>query len=352
MNNLYVLGNGQLGNMLAEAGTRLGINVVPLPIDTPIELPKDAVITAEREHWSPSDSINAVINHPGWLNKKTFECIPDRREQKALLDSLQLPTSTWCVVDADSDALQLAEKLGGKYLLKSARDGYDGKGQWRYNGQADATLPDWKSDAIAEKFIDFDTEVSLVGARNKEGQFAFYKLTENFHDNGILQVSLKLENQFDDYQQEAEACLTRLMDSLAYVGVMAAEFFVTEAGLLINEIAPRVHNSGHWTQAGASVSQFELHVRAATGLPFPKIAQSGNSMMVNLIGSALDPAWYSVEGARIHWYGKSVRTGRKLGHVNFHHADKAKLAQWLSSLPVDQRYDRNYDLATQRINHS
>jgi len=351
MNDIYVLGNGQLGNMLAEAGTRLGKRVIPMSIEMPTDLPDDAIVTAEREHWTATDFISSVIAHPGWLNKETFVCIPDRRKQKTLLDSLDIPTSPWCVTDENSTVEQLTLELGGKYLLKSARDGYDGKGQWRYTGQADATLPDWKSAAIAEKFIDFTTEVSLVGARNREGECVFYQLTENFHADGILQLSLMLENQFAEYQHEGEKYLKRLMESLDYVGVMAAEFFLTDTGLLVNEIAPRVHNSGHWTQAGASVSQFELHVRAVAGLPFPQIEQSGNSMMINLIGNPLNAKWYGVEGARIHWYGKSVRIGRKLGHVNFHHADKAKLGEWLTQLPVDESYSVNCGLAATRISN-
>ena len=349
MKPIYVLGNGQLGNMLQEAGSRLGLTVVPMPIDRATDIPADAIITAEREHWSPSEFINSILSHQGWLNDKTFIEIPDRRRQKALLDELGLPTSKWCITTAVSELQELQERLGGKFLLKSARDGYDGKGQWRFTGQTDAQLPEWKEAAIAEQFIDFETEVSIVGARSPSGQFAFYELTENFHDDGILQLSIKTEGGFAKYQGQAEEYLSRLMESLDYVGVMAIEFFVTKEGLLINEIAPRVHNSGHWTQAGASVSQFELHVRAVCDLPLPKIAQSGCSLMVNLIGAAFDPRWYAAPGARIHWYGKEVRPGRKLGHLNFHHYDPNQVAQWLSELPLDERYQSNREKVIARL---
>ena len=349
MKPIYVLGNGQLGNMLQEAGTRLGLSVVPMSIEVATEIPSDVIITAEREHWSPSEFISTILSHRGWLNGKTFVEIPDRRRQKALLDELDLPTSPWCTTSESTDLSELQEKLGGRFLLKSARDGYDGKGQWRFTGQADAQLPQWKDAAIAEKFIDFETEVSIVGARSPSGQLAFYELTENFHDDGILQLSIKTEGGFAKYQKQAEEYLSRLMESLDYVGVMAIEFFVTEEGLLVNEIAPRVHNSGHWTQAGAAISQFELHLRAICDLPLPKLAQPGCSLMVNLIGSPFDPRWYSATGARIHWYGKEVRPGRKLGHLNFHHHEPTQIAQWLKELPLDERYDRNRNKVLARL---
>ncbi len=349
MKPIYVLGDGQLGNMLLEAGTRLGLSVVPMAIDQATEIPAQAIITAEREHWSASPFITSILSHPGWINAKTFVEIPDRRRQKALLDELGLPTSPWCVTDADTTLEQLQEKLGGKFLLKSARDGYDGKGQWRFTGQADAQLPDWKQAAIAEQFIDFETEVSIVGARSPSGQLAFYELTENFHDDGILQLSIKTAGGFAKYQAQAEDYLSRLMASLDYVGVMAIEFFVTKQGLLVNEIAPRVHNSGHWTQAGASISQFELHLRAICDLPLPTIAQAGCSLMVNLIGAAFDPRWYASTGTRIHWYGKEVRPGRKLGHLNFHHQEPGQIAQWLQQLPLDERYQSNRDKVIARL---
>lgn len=346
---IYVLGDGQLGNMLQEAGTRLGLAVVPMSIEKHTDIPADAMITAEREHWSPTEFIASILAHQGWINNKTFVEIPDRRRQKALLDELGLPTSRWCITTAETKLDELQEHLGGRFILKSARDGYDGKGQWRYTGQSDAQLPDWKEAAIAEQFIDFETEVSIVGARSPSGQFAFYQLTENFHDDGILQLSIKTQGGFAKFQQEAEAHLSRLMEGLGYVGVMAIEFFVTKEGLLINEVAPRVHNSGHWTQAGASISQFELHLRAICDLPLPPIAQSGCSLMVNLIGAAFDPRWYAATGARIHWYGKEVRPGRKLGHLNFNHHDPHQIAQWLDQLPLDERYQSNREKVLARL---
>lgn len=349
MQPVYVLGDGQLGSMLLEAGRRIGVQVHPMSIDVPVTVPVDSIITAEREHWLPTDFINSIINHPGWLNGQTFVDIPDRRLQKQLLDSLDLPTSPWCITHGDTQLDELIEKLGDRFLLKSARDGYDGKGQWRYAGSAQSPLPDWKENAIAEEFITFNTEVSLVGARSRSGEFCFYELTENFHADGILQISVKTENSFKAYQEQAQTYLSKLMESLDYVGVMAAEFFLTDDGLLINEIAPRVHNSGHWTQAGASVSQFELHLRAVCDMPFPALEQSGHSMMINLIGSPLAREWFEVEGARIHWYNKDVREGRKLGHINFHHHQPEGLVKWLDQSPLSSWYAKNSQLAKNRL---
>lgn len=349
MRPIYVLGDGQLGNMLLEAGRRIGVDAKLMSIDESIVVPQDMLITAEREHWRSSDFISHIVEHPGWLNGKTFIDIPDRRRQKQLLDSLELPTSPWCTTTAETTLEQLTEQLGSRFLLKSARDGYDGKGQWRYTGQEQADLPEWKDNAIAESFIDFSTEISLVGARNKNGEFVFYELTENFHADGILQISVKTAGTFAKYQKEAEGYLAKLMDSLDYIGVMAAEFFVSSDGLLINEIAPRVHNSGHWTQAGASVSQFELHLRAICDLPLPKIAQSGTSMMINLIGEPLATEWFKVEGARIHWYGKEVRAGRKLGHINFYHEDPKQLVAWLDQSPLGAWYSKHSAQVKKRL---
>lgn len=349
MQPVYVLGDGQLGNMLLEAGRRIDIDARLMSIDESVVVPEGMMITAEREHWQPSEFISHITEHAGWRNAQTFIDIPDRRRQKHLLDSLKLPTSPWCTTSEDSTLDQLIQKLGSRFLLKSARDGYDGKGQWRYTGQDDAQLPEWKDNAIAESFIDFDTEVSLVGARNKSGEFVFYDLTENFHADGILQISVKTENTFARFQKEAEEYLAKLMDGLDYVGVMAAEFFVSEDGLLINEIAPRVHNSGHWTQAGASVSQFELHLRAICNLPLPKLSQPGTSMMINLIGEPLATEWFSVEGARIHWYGKEVRPWRKLGHVNFNHQDPRQLVTWLDQSPLGDWYSKHAAQVKKRL---
>ena len=183
--------------------------------------------------------------------------------------------------------------------------------------------------------IDFSAEVSLVGARTRDGQCLFYPLTQNWHDNGILRVSHAPARVAKEFQQQAEVMLTTLMNGVHYVGVMAMECFVTRDGLLINETAPRVHNSGHWTQAGCDLDQFALHVRACCGLPVHTPYVMGENLMVNLIGHALTDDLLKAQELDVHWYGKSVRPGRKLGHVNIGATDsqslllKARIAQSL-----------------------
>jgi 5-(carboxyamino)imidazole ribonucleotide synthase len=143
--------------------------------------------------------------------------------------------------------------------------------------------------------------------------------------------------------------MARIMRHLDYVGVMAIEFFVHEGALLVNEIAPRVHNSGHWTQAGASISQFELHVRAICGLPLPQPVQGAHSAMVNLIGVGYDTGWMEHGAAQLHWYGKELRPGRKMGHLNFHHTSPAQLADWLRALKLPEFYDEPLAWALARL---
>jgi len=349
MTAVYVLGNGQLGGMLLEAGRRLGMEVVLLAPEHPIALPEDILISAEREHWPDNPFTAQIQQHPGWLNAKAFAQLTNRRQQKTLLDQLNLPTARWLQTTAQTSTETLHRALGSDVFLKRSTGGYDGRGQSRIRQGSNTELPDWLADGIAEERINFITEVSLLGARGKSGQVTFYELTENFHANGILQISLKTPGKFARYQQEAERMLTVLMQHLDYTGVMAVEFFVTENGLLINEIAPRVHNSGHWTQAGASINQFEMHLRAVADLPLPTAEQPGHSMMVNLIGLQHNPAWLKLSGSQLHWYGKEARAGRKLGHINFHHPEPQKLLEWLDHLPLGDMYDDAKNWARQQL---
>ena len=346
---VYVLGNGQLGGMLLEAGRRLGIEVVLLAPEHPAALPADVIISAEREHWPDNNFTAQIQQHQGWLNAQAFAQLTDRRQQKTLLDILGLPTARWLPTRAQTSVDMLHGILGNDVFLKRSTGGYDGRGQCRIKQGSNTELPEWFANGIAEERIHFITEVSLLGARSKSGQVTFYELTENFHADGILQISLKTPGKFQCYQQQAEQMLTALMQHLNYTGVMAVEFFVTENGLLINEIAPRVHNSGHWTQAGASISQFEMHLRAVCDLPLPRAEQPGHSLMVNLIGLRQDPAWLNQSGSQLHWYGKEARAGRKLGHINFHHAEPEKLREWLDNLPLGVLYDDAKNWARQQL---
>ncbi len=361
-----MLGTGQLGAMLQQAGQRIGIDVhlldvcLPnvdgalLPNTLPNTLPDalstalstalpepDVRITAEREHWPANQWTDALQRHPGWLNGAAFAVLSNRIRQKSLLDQLGLPTAPWCVHRAGTSRAALHQQLGPDIFLKRATGGYDGRGQQRLKVDCDSDLSAWADDAVAEQAIGFDTEVSIIGARGRDGQIVCYRLTENRHDNGVLTISLSLEDSSDKLsrlQRSAQQMLQRVMESLDYVGVMAIEFFLVGEQLLINEIAPRVHNSGHWTQAGASISQFELHLRAVCGLPLPQPQQTGSSMMINLLGLSYDAAWISHGASQLHWYGKALQAGRKMGHINFCHRDPAQLADWLTALALPATY--------------
>jgi len=344
-----VLGHGQLGWMLRMAGERLGVQVTLLDPNQP-DLPgENALITAESEHWPDNAGTRALQAHPGWRNAAAMTRLPDRRLQKRLFDALELPTATWVEPTGESRLEALRSTLGEDFFLKRARGGYDGKGQQRF-GPGDASpLPDWRTEAIAEAAVGFDTEVSLVGARDAKGTCVFYPLTENLHRSGTLTVSINRPGAHAALQSQAESMLEAIMKELDYTGVMAMECFLVGDRLIINELAPRVHNSGHWTQAGASVCQFELHWRALLGLPLPQPVLTGTTVMVNLLGVAYRNQWLSVPGARLYWYRKELRPGRKMGHINLNHTDPAVLGRWVQALSLPEDYRASRDWALDRL---
>lgn len=201
--------------------------------------------------------------------------------------------------------------------MKRRTGGYDGKGQhWLKQAEAGEIPHDWRNLAIAEQAINFDEEVSLVGVRTREGQCVFYPLTLNLHQDGILMASISPLTRLNHLQAQAEGMLSAIMHELEYVGVMAMECFRVGDKLLVNELAPRVHNSGHWTQAGTHMDQFQLHLRALCGIAIPQPQVNFQCVMVNLIGIDNDPRWLSLPNAELYWYNKEVRPGRKVGHLN------------------------------------
>lgn len=344
-----VLGTGQLGTMLQQAGQRIGVVVQLLDVERDQMPPADVPITTEREHWPANPFTAALQRHPQWLNGSAYQSLTDRRRQKALLDKLGLPTAAWCSPAASSGQAALHERLGPDIFLKRATGGYDGRGQVRLRQAQAVELPPWAGEAIAEQAVAFDTEVSLVAARSRDGRIVCYRLTENCHRDGVLMISLSREAAFDALQPRAERMMARVMQQLDYVGVIAIEFFVVGGDLLINEIAPRVHNSGHWTQTGASLSQFELHVRAICGLPLPQPEQGNNSMMINLIGMPYDLRWLNHGAAQLHWYGKNCLPGRKMGHLNFYHENPQQLAAWLQEVDLPPHYAETVKWAHDRL---
>lgn len=335
MKQVCILGNGQLGRMLRQAGEPLSIAVWPVGLDdAPEAVPfQQSVITAEIERWPETALTRELARHPAFVNRDVFPVIADRFTQKQLFDKLNLATAPWQLLADKSEWSGVFGRLGELAIVKRRVGGYDGRGQWRLRAADIDQLPEeCYGECIVEQGINFSGEVSLVGARGHDGSTVFYPLTHNLHQEGILRTSVVFPQPNAKQQQQAEAMLSAIMHELNYVGVMAMECFVTPGGLLINELAPRVHNSGHWTQNGASISQFELHLRAIVDLPLPPPVVNSPSVMINLIGSDLNYDWLKLPLVHLHWYDKEVRAGRKVGHLNLNDSDTGRLSATLEAL--------------------
>ncbi|MBH1930913.1 5-(carboxyamino)imidazole ribonucleotide synthase [Serratia rubidaea] len=335
MKPVCVLGNGQLGRMLRQAGEPLGIAVYPVGLDAePEAVPyQNSVITAEIERWPETALTRELATHGSFVNRDIFPRLADRLTQKQLLDQLKLATAPWQLLADAAEWPQVFATLGELAIVKRRVGGYDGRGQWRLRPGQENELPaDAYGECIVEQGINFSGEVSLVGARAHDGRCVFYPLTHNLHEDGILRTSVALPTPDPALQQQAEQMLSAILNALDYVGVMAMECFIVGDRLLINELAPRVHNSGHWTQNGASISQFELHLRAILGLPLPTPVVNTPSVMVNLIGTGVNNDWLALPLVHLHWYDKEVRAGRKVGHLNLNDPDAGALRQALQQL--------------------
>jgi 5-(carboxyamino)imidazole ribonucleotide synthase len=269
----------------------------------------------------------------------------DRVAEKTFLNRLGIATAPWRAVDDRAGFDAAVRDLGLPAVLKTRRLGYDGKGQAVVRSAADIEAA-WTAlgapplaagrpaDLILEGFVAFQRECSLIGVRGRDGATAFYPLAENTHRGGVLRLSLAPGPGLDaGMQADAEAAMARVLAELDYVGVLTIEFFVYDGRLIGNEMAPRVHNSGHWTIEGAVCSQFENHVRAVAGLPLGSTAVRGHAAMVNLIGDLPDPAAVArLPGVHLHRYGKQPRAGRKVGHITLVEADRATLDRRLAEL--------------------
>lgn len=338
-----ILGGGQLGRMLALAGLPLGLRFRVW--DHAPDAPAGAVaelFTAEFEdlfaragfllgldvatfEWEniPLDLLRLVAQSsrlaPGI---DALEIKHDRCTEKQFFRKLGIETAPFAAADSPAELEIALEKVAPPVVLKTRRHGYDGKGQAVVHRRVEAARV-WNElggvPLIVEGRIAFDRELSLIGARNPAGQIAFYPLVENRHERGILVETIgpapRLTPQL---QSAAEQVMRAVMESLDYVGVLAIEFFECNGRLLTNEMAPRVHNSGHWSIEGAETSQFENHVRAVTGLPLGSTRPlPGTCLMLNLLGAPppdLAP-WLAVPGCHLHLYGKAPRPGRKVGHM-------------------------------------
>jgi 5-(carboxyamino)imidazole ribonucleotide synthase len=350
-----IVGGGQLGRMLALAGYPLGIECTLLDAspDAPGAQVADAIVGALddphalAELAAKTDVVtleieNVAVGALEALSGRVAVFPPpaavaaaqDRLAEKRLFRSLGIPTAEFVTIDSAADAAS-AERLGWPVIVKNRRLGYDGRGQ-RVADSVAALEAAWRelgeAPAIAEAFVEFDRELSLIGVRGANGERAFYPLAENVHRGGILARTIA---PYEDarLQSEAERCLESIMSALDYRGVLTVEFFHTKQGLVANEMAPRVHNSGHWTIEGAETSQFENHLRAVLGWRLGATEPRGHAAMLNLLGQ-MPPrdAVLAVAGAHLHDYGKGPRPGRKVGHVTLVDRDRPRLLERLKPL--------------------
>jgi 5-(carboxyamino)imidazole ribonucleotide synthase len=333
-----IVGAGQLGRMLALAGYPLGIrcSFLDMSADAPgaqvasiLTGPlEDAALLAElarRSDVVTFDWENIAGSALAPLEKLTairppraaLEVSQDRLREKALFKRLRIPVAEHAAVDSREQLALAARKLGIPGVLKTRRMGYDGKGQFRIERPADIDAA-WEligaEGLIYEKFQRFSRELSIVGARSAAGGIACYPLSANSHAGGILRYSVA-PFAHRALERDARIYLKRVMRALDYVGVLAIEFFVVEGRLIANEMAPRVHNSGHWTIEGCITSQFENHLRAICDLPLGSTRALGHTAMINFLGQMPDrECLLKIDGLAFHDYGKEPRPGRKLGH--------------------------------------
>ncbi len=341
-----IVGGGQLGRMLALAAARLGFDVAVLDPDpecpaarvaartivggygetAALEALADlcAVVTTEFEN-APAGALRALADRGALIapNPEALATAQDRFIEKTYLNGVGAPTVAFAAIDGPVDIAPALERLGAPALLKTRREGYDGKGQRWLERAADAGAA-WEAlggvPAILEAHANHRRELSVVAARGRDGAFAAYPCAENRHEDGILRTSRVPAGCAPATAEMAEQLARRIMVGLDYVGVMGVELFEDDAGrLLVNEIAPRVHNSGHWTLDACEVDQFEQHIRAVAGWPLGRTTPFAGCEMENLIGADVDrwPALAAEPGARLWLYGKrQTRDGRKMGHVN------------------------------------
>lgn len=357
MTTVGILGAGQLGRMLALAGYPLGMRfrfLDPTPSAPAGKLAQQvvaqyddaaalhrfadglSVVTYEFENVPETAAAYLADTVPVYPPPAALKTAQDRLEEKTLFRSLGIPTPAFWTVNTLPELEQALGEIGFPAVLKTRRLGYDGKGQVVLHG-AEQVLPAWQAlgsiPLILESYVPFERELSVLALRGRDGQTVFYPLVENHHREGILRLSLAPAPDLDPgLQKQAEIYARRVMEALDYVGVLCIELFERAGELLANEMAPRVHNSGHWTIEGAETSQFENHLRAILGLPLGSTRVQGVRAMVNLIGRLPETEQVLSQGAALHLYDKSPRPGRKIGHITLLAEDAAGLAQKLACL--------------------
>ncbi|WP_065188685.1 5-(carboxyamino)imidazole ribonucleotide synthase [Shewanella woodyi] len=368
--NILVLGAGQLARMMSLEGAPLDLNVRAFDVGSqkiihPLThqvfeqsleqaISMVDVITSEFEHIP--DDVLALCCQSGkfYPGKAAIKTGGDRSIEKDLLDKTGVPSAPYQLITEKQHLLDAVSLLDLPLVIKTCQAGYDGKGQWRLKSldQVDAIWAEmagfiasgtesFPHTIIAEKMIPFDREVSVIGARDKEGNVKIYPVTENQHTNGVLTLSLAIEMD-EKIQQQAVDAFNKLSLSMNYVGVLAIEFFEVSGTLMVNEIAPRVHNSGHWTQQGTACSQFENHLRAVAGLPLGCTQAQKPSVMINVLGQGAIPSQVlTIDDVKSHWYGKAQRAGRKMGHINISAENNSALGNKLLQL-ADMLPEQDY----------
>ena len=342
-----ILGGGQLAMMMIQMSAKHNIDFIVVdPSDNP---PASKYAQCIKSDYNDKDSLDRLINEcdivtidfenvPSealkYLENKVsvypssyaVEICQDRLKEKNIFNKHNIPTTEFHTVNSISDLSLAISILGTDSILKSRRLGYDGKNQITINEHSaeEAWLLSGEAEAILEKKVDFKTEVSIIGVCPKSSETIFYPLVENFHRDGILSLSIAPYKNIK-LQKLAESYHNKITKELNYTGVLVIEFFVDKSGSLIaNEMAPRVHNSGHWTNEGANISQFEAHIMAIADINIKDISINGNSAMLNII-SKMPENMLTNNNYKLYDYGKSERLNRKLGHITVNNDDKKDL---------------------------
>ena len=358
MTTVGILGGGQLARMMALAGAPLGLRFLVLDATPDACAGQFAPMLqadyrdqaglaefAERVDVATFDFENVPAESARWLaervpvfpNPRALAVAQDRLAEKTLFRELGIPVPEFATVDSRAELDAALATVGTPCILKTRRLGYDGKGQFRIKSPADADAA-WQAlgaqadsvGLILEGFVAFQRELSVVAVRGRDGELRAWPLTENWHDHGILSASLAPANADSALEAQALDAARRVAEALDYVGVFALELFLKDGVLVANEMAPRVHNSGHWTIEGAETSQFQNHLRAVLGLPLGSTRAVGHAVMLNWIGEMPDAAPVLAEPCG-HWhdYGKSPREGRKVGHATLRADSPAELSDAL-----------------------
>ena len=339
-----ILGGGQLGRMLAVAAARLGFRTHIFEpgatppagdvahalttagyddVDALTAFAKSVdIVTFEFEN-IPTDALDVIENiTPIRPNREALRTSQDRLVEKQFLEGLGLTVAPFADIANAADLEAAMTTIGAPSILKTRRFGYDGKGQSRLRSADDAAgaLADMAGNpAVLEGFVNFTAEVSVIAARSPSGEVACFDPGENVHRDGILHTTTVPARLSAAQRMDAVLLAAKILNALDYVGVLGVELFVTRQGFIVNEIAPRVHNSGHWTQNGCAVDQFEQHIRAVAGWPLGDGSRYADVVMENLIGDDMDrvPELAKQRDTALHLYGKAdVKPGRKMGHVN------------------------------------